>query len=184
MTDYYEVLGISKNTSQSELKQVYKKLALKYHPDKNQGNHDIAKKKFIVMNTAYKNLSNKNTKLCYDNGIKISDKEIQECKKMSKKLFDTKFLKKDYKKIINNLSNEEKEVLLKFISPFYENEDEFYDDLKDGNTDKIMEIFNSKFKIYLKNLTIKKAIIIIFKYSWYTILYFYYNIKSYFLSFF
>jgi DnaJ-class molecular chaperone len=184
MNNYYEVLGVSKNISQLELKQAYKKLALEYHPDKYKGNIELAKKKFITINTAYKILSNENTRLCYDNGIEISDKELQECKNMSKKLFDTIFLKKDYGKIINNLSIEEKKILSNFISPFYDKEDDFYNDLKDGNTEKIMEIFNSKFKIYLKNLTIKKSIIIMFKYSWYTTLYFYYNIKSYFLSFF
>ena len=52
--DYYDVLGVSKNASASEIKKAYRKLALKYHPDKAQGNHDT----FIKITDSYNNLIN------------------------------------------------------------------------------------------------------------------------------
>ena len=50
--DYYEVLGVQKNTPPDELKKAYRKLAMRYHPDKNQGDKE-AEKKFKEITEAY-----------------------------------------------------------------------------------------------------------------------------------
>ena len=63
--DYYEVLGVDKNVTPEELKKAYRKLALKYHPDRNPGDKD-AEEKFKEAAEAYDVLSNPDKKSRYD----------------------------------------------------------------------------------------------------------------------
>lgn len=65
MTDYYQVLGVSKSATQDEIKKAYRKLALKYHPDKNKDNPD-AEKKFKEVSEAYEVLSDQQKRQMYD----------------------------------------------------------------------------------------------------------------------
>ncbi len=65
--DYYEVLGLAKNASEEDIKKAYRKLAMKYHPDRNQG--DDAKKaeeKFKEAKEAYEMLSDPQKRSAYD----------------------------------------------------------------------------------------------------------------------
>ena len=64
--DYYDVLGVNKSASPEELKSAYRKLAVKYHPDKNPGDSK-AEEKFKEASEAYGILSDKEKKQNYDN---------------------------------------------------------------------------------------------------------------------
>jgi curved DNA-binding protein len=63
--DYYKILGVSKNATQDEIKKAYRKLAVKYHPDKNP-NDKTAEEKFKEVNEANDVLSNQEKRKKYD----------------------------------------------------------------------------------------------------------------------
>src|SRR5260221_1614921 len=63
--DYYEVLGVSKDVSEEDLKKAYRKLAVKHHPDKNPGDKS-AEEKFKELGEAYEALNDPQTRAAYD----------------------------------------------------------------------------------------------------------------------
>ncbi|MGA8041410.1 MAG: molecular chaperone DnaJ [Terracidiphilus sp.] len=63
--DYYEVLGVSRDASDQELKSAYRKLAMKFHPDRNPGDH-TAEEKFKEASEAYQVLSDSDKRAAYD----------------------------------------------------------------------------------------------------------------------
>ena len=65
IADYYKILGVSKNASEKEIRQAFRKLARKYHPDLSPGDKD-AEEKFKRINQAYEVLSNPGNRKNYD----------------------------------------------------------------------------------------------------------------------
>ena len=63
--DYYEVLGISKSASDNEIKKAYRKLAMKYHPDRNPDDKE-AEESFKQATEAYEVLSDSQKRQIYD----------------------------------------------------------------------------------------------------------------------
>jgi curved DNA-binding protein len=64
--DYYKILGVDKKASQEDIKKAYRKLAIKYHPDKNKDNNKAAEEKFKLVNEANEVLSDPQKRKKYD----------------------------------------------------------------------------------------------------------------------
>ena len=70
--DYYKILNVKKQATQEEIKKSYHKLALKYHPDKND-NKEEAEKKFKEIVEAYEVLSDENKRARYNISLKLNE---------------------------------------------------------------------------------------------------------------
>src|SRR5580693_1805842 len=63
--DYYKVLDVARNASEAELKKAYRRLAMKYHPDRNPGDHE-AEVKFKEAKESYEILTDAHKRAVYD----------------------------------------------------------------------------------------------------------------------
>lgn len=75
MSDYYKILGVTKDSNQIQIRKAFRKLALQYHPDKNK-NSEESKHKFMEIVKAYEILSDEKSRERYDSNI-VNDKNIQ-----------------------------------------------------------------------------------------------------------
>jgi len=65
-SDYYDILGVSKNASAEEIKKAYRKQALEWHPDRHKDDKEAAEKRFKEVNEAYQILSDTQKRSAYD----------------------------------------------------------------------------------------------------------------------
>ena len=72
MTNHYDTLGVAEDASPDDIKRAYRKLAMQYHPDRNQGNAD-ATEKFKQINEAYEHLGDENKRRTYDDQRRFGD---------------------------------------------------------------------------------------------------------------
>ena len=64
--DFYKILGVERDASENDLKKAYRKLAMKWHPDKNPDKQEQAEKKFKEVSEAYEVLTDPKKKEIYD----------------------------------------------------------------------------------------------------------------------
>lgn len=76
MKDYYYFLGISQDASEEDIKKVYRKLSIKYHPDKND-NDDFFSDRFREIQEAYETLSDKSRRYTYDQNLESHQKSFR-----------------------------------------------------------------------------------------------------------
>ncbi|MDR2238306.1 MAG: DnaJ domain-containing protein [Chryseobacterium sp.] len=76
MKDYYYFLGISQDASEEDIKKVYRKLSLKYHPDKNE-NDDFFADRFREIQEAYETLSDPARRRAYDQNLESHQKSFR-----------------------------------------------------------------------------------------------------------
>ena len=112
--DYYEVLGLKKDATKDEIRKAYKKLAIKWHPDKNPENKKEAEEKFKEIAEAYSVLSDPDKKKEYDN--RDSSPNFQGFEFNSN--FDPFSMFNDFFKTDNDFGNFDKFGFNKFNSGF------------------------------------------------------------------
>lgn len=99
--NYYEILRVSKNASQEEIRNSYKNLIKRYHPDIYSGNQEYAEKITKELNDAYKTLSNEEKRKEYDNMLfppEIDSNNINTYTNSYQKIYNKKayYSKKEY----------------------------------------------------------------------------------------
>ncbi len=80
MKDYYYILGIESDVSENEIKKAYRKLSIKFHPDKNSGDK-FFENRFKEIQEAYETLSNKDKRILYDSKLKNRNSKDSENQK-------------------------------------------------------------------------------------------------------
>ncbi len=126
--DYYSILQVKPDANLSDIKKSYKKLAVKYHPDKN--NNTDSHNKFVDINTAYQVLSDETRRSEYDR-LNIYQRG---------QLYD--LLKESLEHL--NIFSENKELFSSIIEYYYGDENDFKKDINNFNFKNIYNKFYTK----------------------------------------
>ena len=101
--DYYNILGVSKTASQDELKKAFRKLAHKYHPDKQGGDEE----KFKEVNEAFQVLGNEQKRKQYDQfGADFEQENLEPLRNLTHQIYDLYQLRKSQLDYISKLMDE------------------------------------------------------------------------------
>ncbi len=132
---YYKVLDISETATDTEIKNAYKKLAKKWHPDKNLDNRKRAEQMFNIISEAYQILSNNESRKLYDQNININNK-IQDPFDLFDNIFQKtrlrRFSKNNDEMVLFNPFN--RLMSNSFFSDSFFNNDSFFNDNVNSNS--------------------------------------------------
>jgi len=169
--DYYKVLGLSRTAKLNDIKKAYRKMALKYHPDKNQSNPK-AKEEFIKIQEAYEVLKDTNKKKKYDQLYDLKQSGPKASKSYS---YDTGYDSysdyygfSNYKKDAYESDDEEESIFSTFFKHFFSRKKKRYDyaylykgkdskgkvtiELEEAflGSNRIVSVYNEKLRIKIK----------------------------------
>lgn len=135
--DYYKILNLNRNATIDEIKKSYKKLALKYHPDKNQKDKKKNEERFKDISEAYQILSDSQKKEKYDSLLKfnnvfeLTQEDLNKIFGLFKKPSDV------FSDVFNIIPEEYQEVSNNLMNYFFEDKNQFNNDLNNLNFSNI-----------------------------------------------
>ena len=132
--DYYKILELDKNATYEEIKKSYRKLALKYHPDKNIDNKEFCEEKFKDISEAYQILSDPENRYKYDNlgsKIELTADDIRDIFGLFKKPSEV------FSDVFEIIPEEYQELSHSIMNYFFEDKNEFDQDLNNLDFKKL-----------------------------------------------
>jgi len=149
-TKYYDVLGIKPNATDNEIKKGYKKMALQWHPDKNQKQKEFAEKKFKEVAEAYAVLSDKEKRKKYDQYGNTPFQEQNFDDIFQNQFFNQRTDRRNFTRTYTNTTINPEEMFTKFFgNSFFENEFQEKEVQKVEIEVPIKELYNGTHKKFI-----------------------------------